>query len=130
MGKGEQMGADCVLASSVPLPLALCTVALQEIVKDEPPAGPEDQSNMGAAIFYSIGLIKPGLRGVELGTFLIKRVVKELQVNTREGRGGVGGGSAIPWDLSSGPIGCGSQGMMPPTVRSLSISRVPLKTGT
>lgn len=53
--------------------------AIQEIVKDEPPAGPEDQSNMGAAIFYSIGLIKPGLRGVELGTFLIKRVVKELQ---------------------------------------------------
>lgn len=32
-------------------------------------------------MFYSISLTQQGLQGVELGTFLIKRVVKELQVS-------------------------------------------------
>lgn len=53
--------------------------AIQEIVREEPPTEVEEQSKVTAAIFYSISLAKPGLKGVELGTFLIKRAVKELQ---------------------------------------------------
>lgn len=54
---------------------------LQAIVKDYPPPETEEKNKIGAAIFYSISLTQQGLQGVELGTFLIKRVVKELQVS-------------------------------------------------
>uniref|UniRef100_A0A663LZW1 Malonyl-CoA decarboxylase n=1 Tax=Athene cunicularia TaxID=194338 RepID=A0A663LZW1_ATHCN len=40
----------------------------------------EDTDKITTAIFYSISLTQQGLQGVELGTYLIKRVVKELQV--------------------------------------------------
>ncbi|XP_006860196.1 PREDICTED: malonyl-CoA decarboxylase, mitochondrial [Chrysochloris asiatica] len=52
---------------------------IQAIVKECPPADPEDKNSISTAIFYSISLAQPGLQGVELGTFLIKRVIKELQ---------------------------------------------------
>ncbi|XP_004466321.1 malonyl-CoA decarboxylase, mitochondrial [Dasypus novemcinctus] len=52
---------------------------IQAIVKESPPSEPEDKNRIAAAIFYSISLTQQGLQGVELGTFLIKRVVKELQ---------------------------------------------------
>lgn len=52
---------------------------IQAIVKECPPSDSEDRNRIGAAVFYSINLTQPGLQGVELGTFLIKRVVKELQ---------------------------------------------------
>uniref|UniRef100_A0A5F9C0Y8 Malonyl-CoA decarboxylase C-terminal domain-containing protein n=1 Tax=Oryctolagus cuniculus TaxID=9986 RepID=A0A5F9C0Y8_RABIT len=51
---------------------------IQAIVKEQPPET-EEKSRIAAAIFYSISLTQPGLQGVELGTFLIKRVVKQLQ---------------------------------------------------
>lgn len=56
----------------------------QSIVKEGPPSETEERSRIAAAIFYSISLTQQGLQGVELGTFLIKRVVKELQVSTQE----------------------------------------------
>ncbi len=37
-----------------------------------------------AAIFYSISSTQAGLQGVELGNYLIKRVVRELQVSADE----------------------------------------------
>ncbi|XP_074226457.1 malonyl-CoA decarboxylase, mitochondrial isoform X2 [Camelus bactrianus] len=49
------------------------------IVKECPPSETEEQNRITTAIFYSISLTQQGLQGVELGTFLIKRVVKELQ---------------------------------------------------
>uniref|UniRef100_A0A480ID59 Malonyl-CoA decarboxylase, mitochondrial n=2 Tax=Sus scrofa TaxID=9823 RepID=A0A480ID59_PIG len=49
------------------------------LVKECPPAEAEEQSRITTAIFYSLSLAQQGLQGVELGTFLIKRVVKELQ---------------------------------------------------
>ncbi|XP_006986414.1 malonyl-CoA decarboxylase, mitochondrial [Peromyscus maniculatus bairdii] len=52
---------------------------IQSIVKECPPSETEERSRIQAAIFYSISLTQQGLQGVELGTFLIKRVVKELQ---------------------------------------------------
>ncbi|XP_017399081.1 malonyl-CoA decarboxylase, mitochondrial [Cebus imitator] len=52
---------------------------IQAIVKESPPSETEEKSRIAAAIFYSISLTQQGLQGVELGTFLIKRVVKELQ---------------------------------------------------
>ncbi|XP_055001571.1 malonyl-CoA decarboxylase, mitochondrial [Sorex araneus] len=52
--------------------------AIQEIV-EAPPAEAEQPGRVQAAVFYSISLTQPGLKGVELGSFLIKRVVKELQ---------------------------------------------------
>ncbi|XP_014309799.1 oxidative stress-induced growth inhibitor 1 isoform X2 [Myotis lucifugus] len=52
---------------------------IQSIVKECPPAETEEKNKIAAAIFYSISLTQQGLQGVELGTFLIKRVVKELQ---------------------------------------------------
>lgn len=52
---------------------------IQAIVKEQPPSETEEKSRIAAAIFYSISLTQPGLQGVELGTFLVKRVVKELQ---------------------------------------------------
>lgn len=58
-------------------------VVSQGIVKECPPSETEERNRIAAAIFYSISLTQQGLQGVELGTFLIKRVVKELQVSTR-----------------------------------------------
>uniref|UniRef100_A0A8C4U939 Malonyl-CoA decarboxylase, mitochondrial n=1 Tax=Falco tinnunculus TaxID=100819 RepID=A0A8C4U939_FALTI len=51
----------------------------QAIVKEVPPLETEDTDKITTAIFYSISLTQQGLQGVELGTYLIKRVVKELQ---------------------------------------------------
>ena len=42
------------------------------------PARPDSQ-RMKVAAFYSISNCQPGLRGVNLGNFLIKRVVEELR---------------------------------------------------
>lgn len=53
---------------------------IQGIVKECPPSETEERNRIAAAIFYSISLTQQGLQGVELGTFLIKRVVKELQL--------------------------------------------------
>lgn len=66
------------LESSEP---ALSTAVFQAIVKEQPPSETEDKDRIACAIFYSISLTQQGLQGVELGTFLIKRVVKELQVS-------------------------------------------------
>ncbi|XP_003791344.1 malonyl-CoA decarboxylase, mitochondrial [Otolemur garnettii] len=52
---------------------------IQAIVKECPPSETEEKSRIAAAIFYSISLTQQGLQGVELGTFLVKRVIKELQ---------------------------------------------------
>ncbi|KAF3817610.1 malonyl-CoA decarboxylase, mitochondrial [Mirounga leonina] len=52
---------------------------IQAIVKECPPSETEERSKISAAIFYSISLTQPGLQGVELGTVLVKRVLKELQ---------------------------------------------------
>ncbi|KAJ3596580.1 hypothetical protein NHX12_002985 [Muraenolepis orangiensis] len=40
----------------------------------------EDVDKIRAAVFYSISSTQAGLQGVELGNYLIKRVVRELQV--------------------------------------------------
>ncbi|XP_057170289.1 malonyl-CoA decarboxylase, mitochondrial isoform X2 [Ursus arctos] len=61
---------------------------IQAIVKDCPPADTEERSKISAAIFYSISLTQPGLQGVELGTVLVKRVLKELQVPRDDSEGG------------------------------------------
>lgn len=61
--------------------LRLVAGVFQSIVKECPPSETEERSRIQAAIFYSISLTQQGLQGVELGTFLIKRVVKELQVS-------------------------------------------------
>uniref|UniRef100_A0A8D2QFP6 Malonyl-CoA decarboxylase, mitochondrial n=1 Tax=Zonotrichia albicollis TaxID=44394 RepID=A0A8D2QFP6_ZONAL len=53
--------------------------SIQAIVKEVPPPETEDPEKITTAIFYSISLTQQGLQGVELGTHLIKRVVKELQ---------------------------------------------------
>ncbi|XP_009947860.1 PREDICTED: malonyl-CoA decarboxylase, mitochondrial, partial [Leptosomus discolor] len=53
--------------------------SIQAIVKEVPPLEAEDTDKITTAIFYSISLTQQGLQGVELGTYLIKRVVKELQ---------------------------------------------------
>ncbi|XP_006926775.1 malonyl-CoA decarboxylase, mitochondrial isoform X2 [Pteropus alecto] len=52
---------------------------MQAIMKDYPPSETEEKNKIAAAIFYSLSLAQQGLQGVELGSFLIKRVVKELQ---------------------------------------------------
>ncbi|XP_067854202.1 malonyl-CoA decarboxylase, mitochondrial [Heptranchias perlo] len=53
---------------------------IQAIVRKDPsPEMTEDVSKITTAIFYSISSTQPGLQGVELGNYLIKRVVKELQ---------------------------------------------------
>ncbi|XP_077453469.1 malonyl-CoA decarboxylase, mitochondrial [Stigmatopora argus] len=39
----------------------------------------EDVNKVNAAVFYSISSTQAGLQGVELGNYLIKRVVRELQ---------------------------------------------------
>lgn len=48
-------------------------------MKEVEPLETEDADKITTAIFYSISLTQQGLQGVELGTYLIKRVVKELQ---------------------------------------------------
>ncbi|XP_054856438.1 malonyl-CoA decarboxylase, mitochondrial [Eublepharis macularius] len=53
---------------------------IQGIVKEIPSQEVENLNKISTAIFYSISLTQQGLQGVELGTYLIKRVVKELQV--------------------------------------------------
>ena len=45
----------------------------------------EDVNKINSAIFYSISSTQAGLQGVELGNYLIKKVVRELQV----GKGGL-----------------------------------------
>ncbi|CAH2324057.1 malonyl- decarboxylase, mitochondrial [Pelobates cultripes] len=55
------------------------SASIQAIVKEIPPSELEDGNKIKSAIFYSISLTQQGLQGVELGTYLIKRVVKELQ---------------------------------------------------
>ncbi|KAM4614095.1 malonyl-CoA decarboxylase, mitochondrial [Discoglossus pictus] len=54
--------------------------SIQAIVKEIPTSEVEDANKINSAIFYSISLTQQGLQGVELGTYLIKRVVKELQI--------------------------------------------------
>ncbi|XP_028341230.1 malonyl-CoA decarboxylase, mitochondrial isoform X1 [Physeter macrocephalus] len=49
------------------------------IVKESPTSETEERDTITTAILYSLSLTQQGLQGVELGTFLIKRVVKELQ---------------------------------------------------
>lgn len=61
-------------------PVSILFVFQTILVKECPPAEAEEQSRITTAIFYSLSLAQQGLQGVELGTFLIKRVVKELQV--------------------------------------------------
>lgn len=58
-------------------------------MKEVPPLETEDPEKITTAIFYSISLTQQGLQGVELGTHLIKRVVKELQVGVPGGSGSV-----------------------------------------
>ncbi|XP_072926420.1 malonyl-CoA decarboxylase, mitochondrial [Hemitrygon akajei] len=53
---------------------------IQAIVgRDPTPEMTEDVNKITTAIFYSISSTQPGLQEVELGNYLIKRVVKELQ---------------------------------------------------
>nr|XP_033799701.1 malonyl-CoA decarboxylase, mitochondrial [Geotrypetes seraphini] len=52
---------------------------IQSIVKEVSTSEAEDANKITSAIFYSISSTQQGLQGVELGTYLIKRVVKELQ---------------------------------------------------
>ncbi|XP_062403603.1 malonyl-CoA decarboxylase, mitochondrial [Sardina pilchardus] len=53
---------------------------IQSIVRDLATVdAEEDASKIHAAIFYSISSTQPGLQGVDLGNYLIKRVVRELQ---------------------------------------------------
>ncbi|XP_077165959.1 malonyl-CoA decarboxylase, mitochondrial [Paroedura picta] len=54
--------------------------SIQGIVKEIPSQEEENLNKINTAIFYSISLTQQGLQGVELGTYLIKRVVKELQM--------------------------------------------------
>nr|XP_058901492.1 malonyl-CoA decarboxylase, mitochondrial isoform X4 [Kogia breviceps] len=49
------------------------------IAKESPASETEERDKITTAILYSLSLTQQGLQGVELGTFLIKRVVKELQ---------------------------------------------------
>ena len=51
----------------------------------------EDVNKVNAAVFYSISSSQAGLQGVELGNYLIKRVVRELQVG-----GAKGGATPVP----------------------------------
>ncbi|KAF7656550.1 hypothetical protein LDENG_00039640 [Lucifuga dentata] len=69
-------------------PLVLLHVALTEDISDNIQSivrefasldSEEDVNKINAAIFYSISSTQAGLQGVELGNYLIKRVVRELQ---------------------------------------------------
>ena len=74
---GAGLGAQGRLAL---YPGVLC-VFQTIIVKECPPSETEERNKITTAIFYSLSLTQQGLQGVELGAFLIKRVVKELQVS-------------------------------------------------
>lgn len=76
-------------------------------MKECPPTETEERNRIAAAIFYSISLTQQGLQGVELGTFLIKRVVKELQVSMlgqhpAPGSLSMAGEPPPLWDVSQG----------------------------
>ncbi|XP_034032919.1 malonyl-CoA decarboxylase, mitochondrial [Thalassophryne amazonica] len=69
-------------------PLVVLHVALTEDISDNIQSivrefatidSEEDVNKINAAIFYSISSTQAGLQGVELGNYLIKRVVRELQ---------------------------------------------------
>lgn len=60
----------------------MCFISLQSIVREFATLDSEEDVNkINAAIFYSISSTQAGLQGVELGNYLIKRVVRELQVS-------------------------------------------------
>ena len=63
------------------LPIRVLCVFQTIIVKEGPTSETEERDKITTAILYSLSLTQQGLQGVELGTFLIKRVVKELQVS-------------------------------------------------
>lgn len=44
----------------------------------DPAAAPSDPARCRTAVFYSISNCQPGLKGIHLGNFLIKRVVRQL----------------------------------------------------
>lgn len=54
-------------------------------MKEHPPSETEEKNKIAAAIFYSISLTQQGLQGVELGTFLIKRVIDPSSITTASG---------------------------------------------
>ncbi|KAK2841957.1 hypothetical protein Q5P01_012157 [Channa striata] len=69
-------------------PLVVLHVALTEDISDNIQSivrefatvdSEEDVNKVNAAIFYSISSTQAGLQGVELGNYLIKRVVREMQ---------------------------------------------------
>ncbi|XP_029378496.1 malonyl-CoA decarboxylase, mitochondrial [Echeneis naucrates] len=69
-------------------PLVVLHVALTEDISDNIQSivrefatldSEEDVNKINAAVFYSISSTQVGLQGVELGNYLIKRVVRELQ---------------------------------------------------
>ncbi|XP_042352655.1 malonyl-CoA decarboxylase, mitochondrial [Plectropomus leopardus] len=69
-------------------PLVVLHVALTENISDNIQSivrefttldSEEDVNKINSAIFYSISSTQAGLQGVELGNYLIKRVVRELQ---------------------------------------------------
>ncbi|XP_019933659.1 malonyl-CoA decarboxylase, mitochondrial [Paralichthys olivaceus] len=69
-------------------PLVVLHVALTEDISDNIQSivrefatldSEEDVNKINAAVFYSISSTQAGLQGVELGNYLIKRVVRELQ---------------------------------------------------
>ncbi|XP_071450402.1 malonyl-CoA decarboxylase, mitochondrial-like [Hetaerina americana] len=60
-----------------PAPTARMSVDASAGMRAQPQA--ENLVHTKAAIFYSITSTQKGLQGIELGTYLIKRVVKELQ---------------------------------------------------
>ncbi|MED6295177.1 hypothetical protein CHARACLAT_028961 [Characodon lateralis] len=70
-------------------PLVVLHVALTEDISDNIQSivrefatldAEEDINKINSAIFYSISSTQVGLQGVELGNYLIKRVVRELQI--------------------------------------------------
>jgi malonyl-CoA decarboxylase len=68
-------------------PLIFVEVALTDLMPDnispliDPKSTPlEQEKKFKVAVFYSISNCQPGLRGVNLGNFLIKRVAQELHV--------------------------------------------------
>ena len=74
------------LYSLVSLLLLLLLILLRQTIVREFATldAEEDASKINAAIFYSISSTQAGLQGVELGNYLIKRVVRELQVRGHE----------------------------------------------
>lgn len=63
------------------LPITVLYVFQTIIVKESPTSETEERDKITTAVLYSLSLTQQGLQGVELGAFLIKRVVKELQVS-------------------------------------------------